>query len=256
MAAGAEGQHVSEHCPNCNTLLVGLYCHACGQHRLDGRLTVHMFWDDVRRRIFRFDKAFALTFWGMLRAPGQLVTDYLEGRRESRLDPLHFFVSSIFTQFVIAWLTRWVAPLVGRESALGWLERVGGVVAVKILIIFWMASIWRLILRGGRFNLAETYVFATYAFATTGLLWAAVLVVDLIVPVPLGANGLTVLAVTFAIELAYLTYAVAQFTRLSWPGSFARVFLVLVVGYGILVGLAGPDRLAMLLRPSTPVLTW
>ena len=150
-----------ERCPNCSTQLVGEYCHGCGQRRIDGRLTLRAFLDDVRRRVFRFDGLFAVTFSRMLREPGTLVVDYLEGRRRALIDPLHYFISSLFVQFVIAAFTRWVAPLISRESALGWLAQLGGVVAIKIFIIFWMASIWRLLFNPIRYNLASS----------TGPLW-------------------------------------------------------------------------------------
>jgi hypothetical protein len=243
---------MSEHCPNCLTPLVGEFCHACGQRRLAQRLTVRAYIDDVLRRVFRFDRAFVHTAWGMLRAPGASVANFIEGRRGRMLDPLHFFISSVFIQFVIAGVTRAIAPLVFRESALGWLERLGGVVAFKILIIFWVASIWRLLFRQIRYNLAEIYVFATYVFGTTGLLWAVVPIIDLIMPLPLGRDPIVVAGVTVGIELAYTSYAVAQFARLPWWRSVLRVTVVLAVGYGSLVGIVGFQRAIALLLPPMP----
>ena len=54
-------------------------------------MTVGTFVGDVARRVFRFDKALAVTFWRMLREPGQLVQDYLAGRRQRYLDPIQYF---------------------------------------------------------------------------------------------------------------------------------------------------------------------
>ncbi len=242
---------MSDRCPNCGTALAGEYCHGCGQRRLE-RLTVREFIGDVLKRVFRFDKAFAVTFWEMLRWPGRLVVDHLEGRRRGRVEPIYYFISSVFVQFVIAAFTRAVAPFVARASALGWLEQLGGVVAVKILVIFWMASIWRVLFGTVRFNLAEVYVFATYVFGTTGLLWAAVPLVDLIAPWPLGASPLAVSAVTLGIELVYTSYAVAQFARLPLWYSVLRVGVVLALGYCVLVALVGIERTIVLLLPPMP----
>lgn len=241
-----------ERCPNCSATLVGEYCHACGQRRIAGRLTVGAFLEEVVRRVFRFDKAFALTFWDMLRSPGQLVADYIEGRRRGRIDPIHFFISSVFVQIVIAGFTRAVAPLVLGISALGWLERLGGVVAVKILIIFWIASIWRVLFSPVRYNLAEIYVFATYVFGTIGLLWAVVPIVDVLVPWPLAANPSVVAVVMIGIEIVYTSYAVKQFARLPAVFAFLRVGIVLTIGYGVLVGLVGVDHAIALLLPPMP----
>jgi Protein of unknown function (DUF3667) len=238
-------------CANCAAPLIGEYCHVCGQRRLE-RLTLRVFLEDVLRRVFRFDKVLAQTFWRMLAGPGAVAADYLEGRRRGILDPIHYFISSVFIQFVIAAVTQAAAPLVERPSALSWVERIGGIVAVKILIIFWMASIWRLLFRAVRYNLAEVYVFATYVYATIGLLWALVPLVDLAVPAPLGANGWTVTGVTMAIEVAYVTYAVRAFARLPLWLSLLRVSVVLAIGYALLALLVGAEDVIELLLPPMP----
>ena len=67
-----------EHCPNCNTSLIGEYCHTCGQRRIGGPITVQAFIGEVLRRVFRLDRAVITTFSAMLRSPGALVADYLE----------------------------------------------------------------------------------------------------------------------------------------------------------------------------------
>ena len=239
-------------CTSCETPLVGDFCHACGQRRIQGRLSVGEFFADVVRRVFRFDQAFAVTFWRMVRHPGRLADDYFVGRRAGILDPLQYFISSIFVQLVIAALTRALAPMVGRLSALAWLGQLGGVVAVKILLIFWMATIWRLLFRAKRANLAESYVFATYVFGTTSLLWAMLPLIDLLVPAPLGANVLVVSAVTLGIEVLYASYAIANFAKIPWFASFARVVVVMVVGYGLLAIVVGPGSIVSLLLPPMP----
>lgn len=235
-------------CPGCGAQLLGEFCHACGQ-RLEGRVTVAAFTADVARRVFRFDKAFAVTFWQMLRAPGRLVQDYLAGRRQGYLDPIQYFISSVFVQVCVAALTRQFAPLLNRMSAVNWLESLTGVVAVRILIIFWMGGLWRLLFRPIRYNLGEVYVFAAYGFATTGLLWALLPVIDLIVPYPLGANSLLVATVSAVIEAAYLTYAVRRFSELPLGTCLFRVTTVLALGYLLLAGIVGLERTAHWLLP-------
>ena len=224
----------------------------CGQRRIDERLTVRAFVEEVARRVFRLDRVFAHTIWGMLRSPGTLVADYLEGRRGQILDPLHFFISCAFVQIAIGAAIREVAPLVFRASALGWLQQLGGVVALKIMIIFWMGGIWRLFFRQIKYNLAEIFVFATYLFGTTGLLWALLPIIDLIVPRPLGANPYVVSSITIGVEIVYATWAVTQFSQLPWWRSALRVSFVLGVGYGLLTALVGLERAVALLIPQMP----
>lgn len=244
---------MSEACRNCGAQLAGEFCHSCGQRRFDVPLTLRAFGGDVVRRVFRFDKAFAVTIARMLRAPGQLVTDYLSGRRSGYLDPIHYFISSVFLQFVIAATTRAIAPVMDRTSAIAWLGQLSGIVAIKVLNVFWMGTIWRVLFRPLRYNLAEIYVFAMYLFGTTGLLWALLPVIDLIIPVPLGENGLTVTIVTFGVEVVYMTYAIYRFSQLSFLTCVFRVSTVLVVGHLLLLGIVGTERMIDLLLPPMPV---
>lgn len=237
-------------CSNCGAELTGQYCAACGQRRLAGRLTFAGLARDVAQRVFRFDRAFVVTAWRMLREPGRLVPDYLAGRRAGYLDPIQYLISSVFVQFVVATVTERLAPAVGRTSAYGWLGRLSGVLVIKVLMIFWMATLWRLMFRVTRYNLAEIYVFAMYAFGTLGLLWTVPPVLDLMLPYQLGADPLTVLLVTFVIEVSYLTYAIWQFGRIpAWICAF-RVAVVLIVGDALLTWVVGPDYLAHLLLPA------
>ena len=245
----AQAETTLARCPSCGAQLLGEYCHACGQRKVAGRITVAAFIGDVARRVFRFDKAFVVTVWRMLRGPGELVQDYLAGRRQGYLDPIQYFISSVFVQVCVAAITRSLAPLFNRMSAINWLESLSGVVAVKILIIFWMGTLWRLLFRPIRYNLGEIYVFASYGFATTGLLWALLPVVDLIVPWPLGANSLLVASASAAVEAAYLTYAVRGFSQLPLGTCLCRVTSVLALGYLLLAGIVGLERTARWLLP-------
>jgi hypothetical protein len=238
------------HCSNCGAPLTGEYCAACGQRRLAARLTLGSLAVDIVRRVFRFDRAFAVTVFRMLREPGRLVPDYLAGRRAGYLEPIQYLISSVFVQFVVATLTERLAPAVGRISAYGWLGRLSGVLVIKVLMIFWMATLWRIMFRSTRYNLAEIYVFAMYAFGTLGLLWTVPPLVDLLLPYQLGADPVVVLLVTFTIEVSYLTYAIWQFGNVPvWICAF-RVALVLVVGDALLTWAVGADYLAHLLLPT------
>lgn len=244
---------MQQSCSNCGAPLTGEYCSACGQRRSHGRLSLGDLVSDVRRRLFRFDTAFVVTFWRMLREPGRLVPDYLAGRRAGILDPIHYLISSAFLQVVVASFTHFVAPVIGRTSAIGWLGRLGGVAALKVLIIFGMGTLWRVLFRPLRYNLAEIYVFAMYAFSTTGILWALLPLVDLLVPYPLGADPLTVLLVTFGLEAAYGTYAIWQFGNVPIWSCAVRVTVVLAAGYALLIGVVGTSYVARLLLPAMPI---
>lgn len=84
----------------------------------------------------------------------------------------------------------------------------------------------------------------TIGFATTGLLWALLPVIDLLVPYPLGANALLVATMSTLIEAAYLTYAVRGFSQLPFGTCLFRVTTVLALGYLLLAGIVDLEHAA------------
>jgi len=229
-------------CGTCGTLLVGDYCHGCGQRRLAGRLTGRAFIADVVKRVMRVDVAFVTTFWRSLRAPGTLVNDYLAGRRAGMLDPLQYFISSVFIQIIVSGVTTAVAPLLDRDSAISWLGQLGGMVAIKILFILWAGTLWRAVFRSREFALGEIYVFTTYAMATTGVLWSLLPIADLLLPVVLARSETWVAAITLGIEVMYLTYAVCDWMQRPVWQVLLGVSSILSAGYSILAYLIGVDH--------------
>ena len=175
---------------------------------MQGRLTLRELIGDIARRVFRYDKALLHTFRRAVSAPGVLAEDYLAGRRRGILDPVHYYVSSVFVQFLVVVMTRSLAPLMDRMSALNWLGVIGGIVATRIIIVFVVGALWQGLFRPKRHNLAETYVFALYAFATIGMLWALLPLLDLILPAALGESPQVVAVVCIALEAGYFVHGV------------------------------------------------
>ena len=209
---------------------------------MEGRLTTREFFRDLARRMLRLDVAYAVTLWRTLRSPGRLVDDYVAGRRAGILDPLQYYVSSMFTQILVSSVTLIVAPLINRTSAVSWLSGLGGVVAIKFLFILWAGILWRLMFGGRRRNLAEILVFTTYLAASTSLLWTALPLLDLAVPMDLARSEAWVAGITLGIEVLYATYAVHDWLQRSVALAFAGVASVLAVGYFGLALLLGPEH--------------
>lgn len=229
------GMYQGKRCRNCQTLLLGPFCHQCGQEHFDQILTTSAYVRDVAQRVYRFDWGFARTVQRCLTWPGGVALDYLEGRRSRIVDPLQYFAACVFVQYVLAWAARKLAGLEGQESLLNWQENFSGFIAARFLFIFWFGTLWYLMFPHGSRRLSEIYVFATYAFPTVGLLWAVLPFVDLVIPVEIGFTRGIVLWVKFAIELCYLSYAVHTFGRLPLWLTILRCILVLGTGNAILL---------------------
>lgn len=96
-------------CPNCNTQLLGAYCHHCGQEQLDRNgLKVGHFLRQFGKELISLDfksvKSLAALF-----KPGYLAEEFLAGRRQRFLGPLKMY-------FLTAALFFFLAPLVSGFS--------------------------------------------------------------------------------------------------------------------------------------------
>lgn len=91
-------QRKEKNCLNCETEVIGRFCHVCGQENIEpkesfGHLVMHFFED-----ITHFDGKFFSSVVMLFKKPGFLAKEYLKGRRASYLNPIRMYVftSAIF----------------------------------------------------------------------------------------------------------------------------------------------------------------
>ena len=85
-------------CLNCGASLVGPYCHQCGQevkNRTHSVLGLILVWLD---NTFMFDPLLLKSMWLMVRRPGQLTKEFINGRIVSQAHPLklNMFLLALF----------------------------------------------------------------------------------------------------------------------------------------------------------------
>ncbi|MEX0900862.1 MAG: DUF3667 domain-containing protein [Gammaproteobacteria bacterium] len=89
---------IAQTCRNCKALVVGKYCHQCGQE-VDTTLrnAIRMFGEGVGE-MFEFDSRVRRTFFPLLFKPGYLSLEWVAGRRQRYVRPvrLYLFVSIVF----------------------------------------------------------------------------------------------------------------------------------------------------------------
>jgi len=223
-------------CRNCDTLLLGPFCHQCGQEHFDEILSTKSYMRDVAQRVYRFDGRFVQTIRRCLTWPARVADDYLEGRRSKVVDPVQYFAGCLFVQYILASISRKLSTFAGEDSLLNWQEHFGGFIAARFLFIFWFGTLWYLMFPRGNRKLSEIYVFATYGFATVGLLWALLPFIDLALPmVEISVTRGVVLWIKFTVELGYFIFAVHTFGRLPLWVTILRCVLALGTGNAILV---------------------
>lgn len=86
-----------QHCKNCDTLLQGEYCHACGQHHRQYIRSIFAVVGDLFGEIGHWDSRFYRTMVSLFLRPGFLSLEFAKGRHASYVPPLrlYFFVSLV-----------------------------------------------------------------------------------------------------------------------------------------------------------------
>jgi len=110
----------SARCLNCNTELVGPFCAQCGQRDIPPYPSVRELVTDAFWELSGWDGRFAATVRAMIRAPGQLTLDFLEGRRARFISPLRLYLLASLLYFLVAAAVPDVQPKNGTSvSAAG-----------------------------------------------------------------------------------------------------------------------------------------
>jgi hypothetical protein len=90
--------HSQSDCDNCGTPLEGIYCHHCGQRKIDFRKDWNGILHEFLASFWHFDGKFLQGLLELTFTPWRLTKRYLEGKRASQIPPLrtYLFVSLLF----------------------------------------------------------------------------------------------------------------------------------------------------------------
>jgi hypothetical protein len=86
-------QPTAQTCPECNTSLMGKYCHACGERPADAHdLSLKHFIGHGIHELTHFDSKIFRTLKTLVLSPGMLTADYLAGRKKRYVPPLRLYL--------------------------------------------------------------------------------------------------------------------------------------------------------------------
>lgn len=91
-----------EYCLNCGTRLQGQYCGHCGQRATSRLISLWELTRDAFGDMFELDSRLWRTLIPLLRRPGQLTRDYLEGRRARYMPPFRMYLVLSVIFFIVA----------------------------------------------------------------------------------------------------------------------------------------------------------
>jgi len=91
-------------CANCATALQGTYCHICGQEAEDFHKSSWKLLVEAIESLLHLDGRMFRTLPDLLRRPGQLTRDYLDGKRASQVAPFRMFLVILLVAFFVGHL--------------------------------------------------------------------------------------------------------------------------------------------------------
>lgn len=99
-------------CKNCNTILIGNYCHHCRQKADTGRIDKHYLWHELQHGVLHIDKGILYSVRQLFTRPGHAIREYIQGKRVNHFKPvaLLFMLAAIY-----ALLNHWF-PVPDNET--------------------------------------------------------------------------------------------------------------------------------------------
>src|SRR5687767_11829400 len=89
-------------CLNCGAALEGRFCSACGQRDVPPYPSVRELALDAATEFSGWDGRLSSTLRALVRRPGLLTLEFLEGRRARYVSPLRLYLSTSLAYFLLA----------------------------------------------------------------------------------------------------------------------------------------------------------
>ena len=229
--------------------MAGAFCSSCGQGHVE-RITLSTFAHELAGQFLEVDRGLLHTFVDLLRRPGTMIREYIQGRRRSYTSPLAYILIATALSVLRSAMTPDTAKkladmntsikptlsLIYSPAQIGVFMRIEELIttnkfAMDAFLLVPIVLSLRFLFRKQRVNLAELGVFACYTFGQATL-------VTILVGLPLLFFPAASLysALFMAITLGYLVYA--------GVGFFGKgVGTVLRLGGSVALGLVLMDGL-------------
>jgi hypothetical protein len=108
MAPHASSTSDTKHCPSCNAVLQGPYCHVCGERKHTPRnYSILKFAEESLDILTHYDSKLYNTLRQLISKPGLLTTEYLKGRHVPYVRPVQLFVIINVLYFLIVSVFGW-----------------------------------------------------------------------------------------------------------------------------------------------------
>lgn len=237
------------HCLNCGVPIKGAFCHQCGQRARDnldrslGRLLGEFFGN-----VFFLDNRFFLSLWFLIRFPGRMTIEFLDGKRKKFISPvtlylffnlIYFFVNPL-TDYSISlydqinsqpyshWVKEWAETRLQEKGVTvqtfsATYQNASDNISKSIMIInipMIALFIYLIVFKQRKFYF-DSLIFAFHFFSFFMFSWISVYWIGELIELMLGTDdsifsALVFIAFTFLVPLLYAVLAIKKFMSISW----------------------------------------
>lgn len=236
-------------CKNCDTVLTGKFCINCGQKAEIHRITAGSVLHDFFHAFTHTDKGFLLTIKELLKRPGIVAKEFIEGRRKKYFNPLSFLVITMAVSAYLSYQSGYFESFNARQKApsqqssekkqpfdinkLNKSSRImydanmtivkHGKILGLVLITPLIAALSWLFFRKPKYNYAEHFVQASYLFGLSNVFRVVVFIPVFVI------SGLNVQMIDGVFQLVFLVYMIIAFRQFFHQNLFVTILKSILV---------------------------
>lgn len=206
-------------CANCGCQLHAPFCGQCGQHqRGSNRLRARDIIANWAESLLDAESVFPSTLLGMLRDPGGLCRDYVDGKRKRYVNPFAYLLIALTVHLVLRTVLHWCGWLAVKENEPGSPPE-DAVTWLLLVSVIPFALLWCWLFAASKRNFAENYVLGLYLVGQFAWLEA------LLILIPMGGADVLLVTLYPGVWLALTTWAGARFYSMPWYSVLWRMIV-------------------------------
>ncbi|MFC2104972.1 DUF3667 domain-containing protein [Bacteroidota bacterium] len=230
-------------CKNCSNKFQGYYCNICGQKVIKSRFTFRIFIIDAIESAFNLENGFFFTIQQLLKNPGKVLIEYLNGRTKDYYNPIIFLILLVGLSALITVMSnsfdnsiQYTTDLTNNITEL---PKVQDPFVIKIqsflksyLNVFMILFVpfytigFRLLFSRSKLYYTEHLIINCYAFGTVTLIGIVAAGILIFIPNTTGIEAI----IGWLILISIYPYFYHKVTEKSFIGSFFLSILSMIIG--------------------------
>ena len=241
--------NMSKYCKSCHSILSGEWCHICGQHVKDTRITIRNAISNFFAVIFNIETGFLNTVFKMTVEPGTVISDFISGKTKPYLGPFRFAFTTL-TMLLIAYQFYDYDELIYtnegqpgyelsvrlQEFALKYSN-----ILTPILFIPFMGLASFILNKKSGYNYAENFILMLYISGQTAvylvLLTPLILVAEHQMVISSTMNALAYIVILYQVCLCDNSKLRSIVKSIAIPLLGIGLFMVIIITIGITIGI-------------------